>query len=86
MDICNHKQLLSKMSMLLTFENRSHDRCAYLLLKSDEYPLIEVETTVSYGRDLNNHHDKIEKAKIVLGEKYLAAFGVSLICVGRDVF
>jgi len=55
-------------------------------MKSEEYPLVEVETTINQQKDAFHHHSEFERAKIVLGEKYLAAFGVSLICVGRDVF
>lgn len=58
----------------------------FLSLKTVEYPLVEVETTINQQKDAFHHHNEVERAKIVLGEKYLAAFGVSLICVGRDVF
>ena len=86
MDMCNHKQLLSTMSMMLDLENDPSKRHTYLSFKSDEYPLVEVETIIDRQKDAFYELQEVDKAKIELGEKYLAAFGVSLICVGRDVF
>lgn len=86
MDICNHKQLLSTMNLVLGYLNGNQLYCGYLSMKSEEYPFTEVEEKIEQQKDAFHHHNEVERAKIVLGEKYLAAFGVSLICVGRDVF
>ena len=86
MDMCSHKQLLSTMNLVLEYLNGNQYNCDYLSMKSDEYPFVEVEEKIKRQKDAFHHHNEVERAKIVLGEKYLAAFGVSLICVGRDVF
>lgn len=86
MDMCSHKQLLSTMNLVLEYLNRNQLYCGYLSMKSLEYPFTEVEEKIEQQKDAFHHHNEVERAKIVLGEKYLAAFGVSLICVGRDVF
>ena len=74
MDICNHKQLLSTMNLVLGYLNGNQLYCGYLSMKSEEYPFTEVEEKIEQQKDAFHHNNKVERAKIVLGEKYLCAY------------
>ena len=51
MDICNHKQLLSTMNLVLEYLNGNQLYCGYLSMKSEEYPFTEVEEKIEQQKD-----------------------------------